>query len=310
MDLKALFSPDPLNEGWARRWSGEVTGRLLRSRRQTDWLASIEALRSDLDVRLGRGDLNMNTAAHAWFALDLLQASAVDPDESCRFFVLGYVLQIGLTDAQWAEWGKVTDQLGAVNSSPGDEKLTFERLPVEIEVVLARRQRLDVLRDLYRLVRGRIRPLVQSCTRDSASYDEWLHSLARLIVALRERHFVPITDRTEPGLRIILGSDSGVTQFFGEEIWHPLAELLLTPDQLSEARRHEAVAAEHFAHVFTAIMGDMHLPGALEELTTAITAITEPAERFQAREELRLMRSRFQVPPYLFAELESYLRRP
>jgi hypothetical protein len=96
-----------------------------------------------------------------------------------------------------------------------------------------------------------------------------------------------------------------MTRYVGDEIWHPMADLLFTSDQLAEARRHDAVFEEYYAHLFAVLSTKRYLPSALAELTTAVGAATN---RLRAREQLRLMRSRFMIPPYLFAELDARLR--
>ena len=78
------------------------------------------------------------------------------------------------------------------------------------------------------------------------------------------------------------------------------------PQGVLEARAF----AEQFAHVGTAISAIFKLytyPDYIDNMRRKFMTVVV-GSRLDARQELRLMKSRFEVPPYLFKELDNYLR--
>jgi hypothetical protein len=283
LDLEEFMRNDEIDEQWATAWAALVFRRLHELRTVQHWPGMIEKLRDDLDTRLWRGELGGKvTAAHAWYALDLLDAGAVS-DERSALLILGHIVQLGLPEEAWQQ---VLDEIGA-SSVP---KPTMARFPWAVLGHLARQGGGAVLRHLYLTTPSRIRSLAQDCTRRSNTYEDWLLGLARLVTALWARHFLPLT------------------RLPGQQSWHPLAKALLTADQLDTARRDEVFCDEQFAHVFTSIETGRYRPEYLASLVTAVNAVTGATERLEAREALRLMRSRYEIPAYLFTELEGTLR--
>jgi len=131
--------------------------------------------------------------------------------------------------------------------------------------------------------------LRQTAQRDSGTYDEWLRDLAALAVALVERNFVPVTEN--PG---------------GIGSWHPLAEQVFSADDLSTMRRDEAFFAEQFAHLFQVVIMGGHRGEVLTRLSEN-PSIVDTTDRQVMRQQLRLMRARYEIPPYLFTELDRRL---
>lgn len=274
------------------------------------WWAMIEELRYDLGQRIQGGEIDVHTAAHATFVLDLLEVAGLNLGEKdCSTLILGFVGQLAISEKQWRRWLSAS---GETQSS--EEKLTLERFPWVVMPVLARRRQMTVLREVYKLAYGRVRPLCNTCIRESTSYGAWLACLATLLTALREVIFLKVTRRTEQGSTAYLQwSDDGritgaETRFNGEEQWDPVAQAFMSSAELSDYRRDEAFCNEQFAHVFAALIGRYHLPETLDEVAMAVRGAVGPKARLRAREELRLMRNRFQIPQYLFAELDSQLR--
>jgi len=308
LDLKEFMRNDEIDEQWATAWAALVFRRLRELRTVQHWPGMIEKLRDDLDTCLWRGELGGRvTAAHAWYALDLLDAGAVS-DERSAFLILGHIGQLGLPEEAWQQ---VLDEIGA----PSLPKPTMARFPWVVLGHLARQGGGAVLRHLYLTTPSRIRSLAQDCRRRSNTYEDWLLGLARLVTALWARRFLPLTTHAEEsgaGITVFLDSDGrsagAQTRLPGQQSWHPLAKALLTADQLDTARRDEVFCAEQFAHVFTSIETGRYLPEYLASLVTAVNAVTGATERLEAREALRLMRSRYEIPAYLFTELEGTLR--
>lgn len=301
LNLREFTGRDQVDEQWAGPWALQVYSSLTQpgvTRSHDRWLTAIEDRRDDLDQRLQRGEMdNYHTAAGAWFVLDLLQAADVEVDGGCGCSLLGFVLQIAFTDEEWQEiFVKVFNRL---STSDVTKSMTLDSFYI-VRNVLFQRGRLDVLGELYGLVRGRIHSLREDCINRSTSYQQWLYALARVAVALRERHFVPITDA---------------------DGWFPIAEQLFSPDQLIELRRDEAFFAEQIAHLGTAIIKPYVYPdyidntrdysynmkNYLDNMRRKFMTVNADS-RLDARQELRLMKSRFEVPSYLFKELDNYLR--
>jgi hypothetical protein len=286
-DVVDFVYGETVDEKWARAWAARLFDELSEPevvQNHLNWQNAVDEHREDVDVQLQHGEIqNTGTAAPTWFVLDLLQVAGDGDDSAFRGFILGYVLQIALSDRLWQEIIHIPPDRAEDSDA---QRVTLSTFPWAILPVLFRRRKFVVLTNLYALIRDRIKTLRVECIEGSASYELWLHSLVKLSIALRERHYVPIQSGSE---------------------WHPVAQMIFTPERLTQERRDEAFFAEQFAHLATSILQRRREPDFLARVTREFEAVP-PDARLQARQDLRLMRSRLELPLYVFKEIESHLR--
>jgi len=204
--------------------------------------------------------------------------------------ICGYVGQFGLSDRQFRKFLRAMMRNGIL---PRDDRnhtrAPAAYLPAIAITALYDNGQLDAMRALYHVIGCRIHQRRKTVQRNSQTHDEWLRDLAALAIALVERKVVPVT---ETGL--------------GIGRWNPGIENLFSANQLTTLRRDEAFFAEQFAHLLSLIAVGGHHSEALLRLSED-PSFDRPADRLVARQRLRLMRARYEIPPYLFSELDNKL---
>ncbi len=298
LDLKAFFSTEPVSEAQRSRWSQVLDEHLGHVDSTGGWPEAIAELRAHLDRSIWRGEAKMAVAAHRLFTIDLLEATYAEADlESAR-----HMLKTVHTLHPSFQYADLIRSIMRAHHRHYPERF-------------AEHVQRAVLRRLYLTVWGRIKPLGHEARRRSDTYDRWLLVLARLAVALWERHLAPVTARTETGgtsiTRMLDAAGESVgetTELPGGEICYPLAAWLLEPRQYEEARREDAYADEQFAHLCVVFMSGYWRKKSLKALASAMTkAGADDSGRLAARQELRLLRARYQAPAYLVDSLDRAL---
>jgi hypothetical protein len=291
-DLAEFFGDLAADEHAVQQFCREVVHRLISPLGDVaGWPMILADVRRDIDDLAADNTIGVGSASSMHFVTDLLEAAAISgTTPHVPRSVAGLVAGAVISDRQWRE----VIQAMARDRGIQTRKLDYGRPPVmqmlgEILSTLYDRGERDVIRLLYTTIRGRVHRLRRMAQRESGTYDEWLTHLATLSVFLIERNGVPVT---EPAGGI--GS------------WHPLAEWAFSSDELGTMRRDEAFFSEQFAHLFTVVAKGAHLRETLNRLAADVSAV-DRAGRQAKREELRLMRARYEIPPYLFTQLDQQL---
>lgn len=327
IDLKEFFSNIEVDPDRATAWCQTTCAQMMRAQKNGTWREAVAALRAEFDGMLRRGEPGCITAAHILFAIDALGvAGGPTGTAPTGSLVLGHLLQAAITQEEWARGiGLLSGATGAeADSMNTPPQPTLADFPHNCLLHLARRGDDPLLRELYGVVRGRIRLLCHASMRESTSHSVWVHGLAHTATALTERRLLPVVSGSvDTHAQTNSNADSG------HRNWHPLAAHVLDADRLQEARRDEAYFEEQFAHLFAAIMSEHYLPERLARLSADVAAVVAAGDRLRAgkgwhrarardealvagrhrmREELRRMRSRYEIPAYLFTELDVALR--
>ncbi|MFB8029739.1 hypothetical protein ACFQ6U_33255 [Streptomyces sp. NPDC056465] len=309
-----------VGDWWTRRWVHELVRRLKTDEDPAHWTESVAELRSELDEVIPNQAANPFTAAHLYFALDLVDT--INLVQEHRQMAPGYLIQVALTDKELAkaagfpaapvcnpprgsslpaETRPRRNLLGRYPKVPLDGRLPLAGLPDQWFRYLLRHNQTGVLKSLYQLSHDRGSASVLHCVRNSKNLAEWHAGMALQIVAYAGQMLTPVSDH---GVAFAPGEAPDPSGL--DARYHPLAQLLFSPDELTSLRRQEAYMSEQFAHLFTAVIFGLHLQ---ENLDALVRAVGEACGGFlEKRKSLRAMRGRYEAPPYLIPELDALLK--
>ncbi|MCX4986570.1 hypothetical protein [Streptomyces sp. NBC_00572] len=316
------FNDRILGEWWTRRWVWELARRLKTDDDPAHWTESVTELRAELNEVTLRHAATPFTAAHLHFALDLVDT--INPVQEHRHMAPGYLLLVALTDEEHANVSGVfpeapvcnppqgislppevrrprRDLLGRYPEVPLDGRLPLASLPGEWLSMLLRRDQIGVLRSLYQLTHERASASVLTCVRDSRHLTQWHEGMALQIVAFAGQMITRVTPDGTTRTHGEGADDPGL-----DALYEPLPRLLFSPEELTSLRQQEAYMHEQFAHLFAAVVSGRHLQESVDSLASWVG---EARSHFlEIRKELRAMRGRYLVPPYLVPELDALLK--
>lgn len=226
--------------------------------------------------------------------------------------VLGYLTQLTLSDEQWSQFCKAFNQdtgASAGESEDGLRRMTLHELPFKLLLHFFNRGRLAFLKMLFVQVYEGIGPIARNAMKELQDFAEWYRGLTLLAAHLTMRRHLPLTidananDEAPHAGRIELFVDENQAFTGGRfvappQVTNPLVEALFDPAEIADLNRHEAYAAECFAHLFTAFnLGLISEEGQAKKLSEF--AAREATDRLDARQWLAFGKSRFEIGPYL-----------
>jgi hypothetical protein len=233
------------------------------------WPDALTELRRHLDQSLCCGEVGAASCAYCQFTLDVLETAFLDVGQEAGALIASAAISLMPDFLDGAFIGALlrTSQRHCMAGAPSGDELP------------------TIMQRLQRRVWDRARPLAHAARREGTSLEEWRRSLARLVVALWERHSVDL-------------------KLMVDNAWLPSSEVV-------EAKREAAYAEEQFAHIFTSIRGGYVTEERLAQLTASAsdTATWSNEDKREARESLQLMRSKYRIPAYVFTELDARFRR-
>jgi hypothetical protein len=248
-------------------------------------------------------------AGGAVFVAHALQAGyrALGREGGAR--VLGWVLQLSLTQAEWAGALKAmaAGEAGG-RSEEADDVLRLGGFPTQLLGSLVRRGQHDILRELFR-TRLEIDDVARRAMEGAHDFESWVGDLAVLAAYLTARRWLPLrvaidgaTDRRGE-IELHTTDGGGITggRFVPpEEMENPILAQLFESSDIQTLHRKEAYAAECFAHLFTSVVSGFVTTEHQHKACVEYAARASQS-RIDAREWLALSKSRFEVAPYLRA---------
>ena len=276
------------------------------------WSATLDGLRARLDAAIVAGRVGGTTAGAIAGIPDVLEAAWRGEGRDGGTFVLGHLLQITLTDAQWQQFlaASGTPGAGGAPETGGAGPLRLGGFLDAVMIHCLRRQRLALPRALYFQVYERIDALARDAMNRPADFDSWHAALVRLAAHLSLRRLLPKTIGASPGDPPVevpepapepAPWEHSAAHFDpGPRKDHPLLGLLFSPEEIHHIHRKEAYAAECFAHLYTAIMsGDVS--EAAQARVAAEYACRVAVDRLEARQWHARQRAMFEAAPYTSA---------
>jgi hypothetical protein len=296
---------------WASEWALTVCDWLGRAHDRQQFPHPIDELRTDLERQLYEFEVDTCSAGYALLILALLEEIDAEGSKAAKMgaFLRNMLVGTASDERTWR-------QLKLSTALPeGLRKPTMDWTAAATQQTLVKYGFEDVLRRVYRRTREDIKPLLRSCKRDAASYSDWLRALLRLDAALREWQLVPVVQNGAYGgtpipRRVSSHIEGSVTVSITGHAWFPLAEQILTKEELEGLRVEDAVLEEEDAHLNSALFLGCFTPDYLHELNRYFEAVSgDPDRHFQNREDLIEMRRTYQIPPYLVREFGDRLPR-
>lgn len=315
-----------------------------------EWVEAVEHLNTEKSAALAAGTGGLGGAEYRQFCLDLLE-SAHDAAgiEVAHWILKHYIFRVPDDDksesfnamlAAWDRYGAIrlpehvrlevmrslyrrawsrvrplASQARRRSESFGEWLFDLAQLAVALHEVSTRvritnRSEAGHGRIIFELAGG-----VEVDAGGGAFADARFAALDKGDMAQAERieaaYLADVKARVVPRGLEVLGAR---TELPGEEVPHPVANLIFEPDGYLEARREEAYAAEQLAHLRTAATdgrcSQETIRGLYLEMLqiSASDSLTSSSKRsVAARERLRQMRARYELPPYVFAHLDHML---
>jgi hypothetical protein len=270
------------------------------------WFHGVRAFRAQVDYWVTTGKIAGNSAASVLFIADALEVARAADGGAGGYTVLGYVLELTLSQAQWSNFLKVAAADGVVSGEGDDEPMRLPRFHDQVLIHFAKRARFAVIRDLYRLVRFRIDEIARRAMRSAKDFDSWVGDLALLAAHLTLRRWLPLTEDKEGEsgggtIEIAMGNDGNATgaRYVGRpQIDLAILAKLFDSQEIQTLHRKEAYAAECFAHLFNSIYSGCVTEDHQKELYEEYHRRAEQ-DWVGARQWLALGKSRFTIAPYL-----------
>lgn len=222
--------PDELTDAFRRLFMA-----LRQAPEVADWSAAIDAYMVEAKGLIGLGLLHGWNAAGALFVGEALAAGLRAKGCEGGRRILGFVIQLSMSEAQWqgAQQAMKADR-------PAGEKSAVLRVadfPLTALEYLFKRSDRDLLREIYQGARFAIDGAAQNAQREAGSDEDRQARLGVLAAYLTLRHWLPLKVKAE---------DAPPPQ----EV-HPMVSWLFNAEEIDILNRHEALAAESFAHLFT-----------------------------------------------------------
>lgn len=270
------------------------------------WAPAIDTYMAQAQSLIGQGLLHGWNAAGAMFVGQSLAAGLRANGREGGLRILGFVIQLSMSEAQWAAAQQVmkADRANAQDSAV----LRVADFPRTVLEYLFKHSDRDILREIYTGARFAIDDAAQSAMKDATSFEDWQARLGVLAAYLTLRRWLPLKVKAEGasedhGGRIELqaGADGQVEggRFVAPpQEDHPILAWLFSAEEIENLHRREAYAAECFAHLFASHFGGMITPEHQKEVAEDY-ARRAADNRLDARQWLALGKSRFEIAPYL-----------
>lgn len=332
---------DRIEGWWVRRWAYDLCVQLKSKESPEAWSRIIATTRDDLNARILRQAANTSTAAHVWFAVDLVETVNQVPEH--RHLALAYLIQLALTAREAEAW---VDAVILVPRRPPLE------VPLESYILALTGRKVEMRQDWF--------PSPPATPADPALASKPglpgvplhgmlpLHDLPRrwILIMLGHRQHGVLRDlyrlvhgraeqtiirairesrdlsewREAMALQIIARVSQHILPVTRDGMgtlsrgnFSEIAGMLFSDDELDSLRKGEAYAAEQYAHLSVALHWGWHEEthiGYLREITRE--AVEEwDSDPFPIRRALRAGRGRYYLPPFLIPELDQqYLKKP
>lgn len=270
------------------------------------WRPAIETYMAQAQSLIGQGLLHGWNAAGALFVGQSLAAGLRANGRDGGLRILGFVIQLSMSEAQWAaaQQAMKADRAGAQDSTV----LRVADFPRTVLEYLFKRSDRDILREIYQGARFAIDGAAQSAMKDATSFEDWQARLGVLAAYLTLRRWLPLKVKAEGAsedqggqIELQAGPDGNVEtgRFVAPpQDDHPILAWLFNQDEVDTLHRREAYAAECFAHLFASHFGGLITPAHQQEVAEDY-ARRAAENRLDARQWLALGKSRFEIAPYL-----------
>lgn len=246
------------------------------------WTPAIDAYMAQVHALIGQGLLHGWNAAGALFVGQSLTAGLTAKGRDGGLRILGFVIQLSMSEAQWAAAQHAMKAEGA--DAPGSAVLRVADFPRTVLEHLFKRGERDILREVYMGARFAIDGAAQSAMKDAASFEDWQARLGVLAAYLTLRRWLPLKVKAEDA------SD--------DQADHPMLSWLFNSKEINTLHQREAQATECFNHLFSSHFGGMITPQHQQEVAEDY-ARRAAENRLDTRQWLALGKSRFEIAPYV-----------
>jgi hypothetical protein len=287
--------PEPVTASF-----GRLVAALQKAEDVNVWEHTMDGYMDKARIWITTGLIDGFSAASALFVGYALLAGYRASGREGGAHILGFVIQLSMSEAQWA----VVMKAMADDGVGGDDNhvLRIHQFPKTLLTHLIRRGKRDILREIYRIARLAIDNAARRAMRDADVFNSWLGDLAVLAAHLIMRHWLPLmipaAGAAEQGGKIELFEDGGGRYIKPPQDENPILVHLFERDEIETLHRKEAYAAECFAHLFASVAGGYVTPEHQQEMAEEYTRRATES-RIDARQWLALGKSRFEIAPYL-----------
>ncbi|MFF0195861.1 hypothetical protein ACFYT5_23350 [Streptomyces anulatus] len=277
------FHGHPIGAHWTRFWVfGLACNTVGAVEEGSNWSELVRAHRSSLDIMASTGLADCNTLAVLHIAIDIVETVELAPE--LHFLAVDFLMHVALTEEEIPAPGEPLVPPEQGPTAPLDGCIPLQSLPFAWRREMVRRGQREVLRQLLMIPHEQLSAAIKQCVRHSRNLEEWQAGMVRQLIYHERMKVSSLTYGDRPSY----------------------IENLFTPEEITTLTKQERYAAEQFAHLGTALGFRRHLQESLDELTEK--ARTIEGDTLRLRTELRAMRARYEVPPYLVPELEALLR--
>lgn len=275
------------------------------------WMREVADLREKTETWIGAGTLTGPAAAPTLFLVHALEAAWAAEGKAGAAIVLGFAIQMTLSNDDWSRFLAATEANGASGDGADDGPLRIGLFPARLLDYLIKRRRLSIIRELYRLVHPSVDGLARRAMRESRDFDAWISDLANLAAHLVMRRWLPLTIAEEsagPGkIELFAGDDSEIVggRFVAPpHTDNPFLAHLFDEAEILTLHRREAYAAECFAHLYSSVMAEWTTSKHQDEMTAEYHRRMAQSS-LDARQWAALGKSRFKLAPYIPALVDS-----
>lgn len=274
---------EPIGAQWTRFWVfGLACNTVGAAEEGGNWSELVAAHRSSLDIMASGGLANSDTMALLHIAIDIVETVELAPE--LHMLAIDYLMNVALTEAEIPPPGQPLVPPEQGPTAPMDGCLPLQNLPFAWKREMLQRGQREVLRQLFMISHEQLSAAIQQCVRHSRNLEEWQAGMVRQLIYHTRMKVTSVTYGDRPSY----------------------VKDLFTPEEITTLTRQERYAAEQFAHLGTALGYGRHLQKSLDELTER--SLTIEGDTLRLRMQLRAMRARYEVPPYMVPELEALLR--
>lgn len=233
---------------------------------------AVDAYMTEARCFSGSGLIHGWNAAGALFVGESLYAGLHTKGQDGCKPILGLLLQVSMTEAQWQATSRAM-QSGAANGQ-NNKALRVADFPRALLEHLFKRSERELLRHLYQSAYQAIRDATQDAMQNPVDLASWQAQLSILATCLTMRRWLP----SQPG--------------------HPMLTWLFCAEEIDWLHQRETTAETIFGHLFAAHFGGMITAEHQQDMARQY-AQHHADDPVQAEQWRSACLSRFEIAPYL-----------